>query len=218
VDADTLKLLIPAAAALLGAVIGGLSAYGVARANISGQRQIARDNALREHRKGQLQSLRDLANGRLGAYRNMLHAGIGLPLEDDPTLTPEQRRSRRVETFQRAWDGLYREGDMLGDMAHASVTDAAVLATIKALFDADRVARRKVMAIVPQFREPPTEPAEQQRWRKAIETAVNPMSDAIIAFGLAADRYVYGPEPVSWWQRALYAVKRQPPALLGRKV
>ena len=213
-DADTLKLLIPAAAAILGAVVGGLSAYGVARANISGQRQIARDNALREHRKGQLQSLRDLANGRLGAYRNMLHAGIGLPLED-ATLTPEQRRSRRVETFQRAWDGLYREGDMLGDMAHASVTDAAVLATIKALFDADRVARRQVMAIVQEFREPPTEPSEQQRWQKAIETAVNPMSDAIIAFGLAADRYIYGPEPVSWWQRSRHAVK--PPALPGRK-
>src|SRR5262249_4387322 len=44
-DAETLKALIPAAAAIMGALIGGFSAYLVARANISGQRQTARDNA-----------------------------------------------------------------------------------------------------------------------------------------------------------------------------
>ncbi|MBV9323437.1 MAG: hypothetical protein JO352_06585 [Chloroflexi bacterium] len=213
-DADTLKILIPAVAAILGALIGGFGAYLVARANVAGQRQIARDNALREHRASQLQSLRELANRRVGVYRDLLYASLGVPAMDRRLLS-EQRLARHTERFQQAWNGVYREGDLLGDMAHASVPDACVQRSIKQLLEADVVARGKVMAIVDEWTEPGADPAQHGDWHADIERACGPLSEAIISFGRAADRYIYGPEPVSWWRRALQTVTGQPPAPPG---
>src|SRR5437588_487449 len=81
-EPETARAVATGLFTLLGTLIGGAVGYANARVGIQGQRQIARDNALRQHRLEQLRPFRERANRRLAAYTQMVHAVEGLPFTD----------------------------------------------------------------------------------------------------------------------------------------
>ena len=102
-DPETTRVVFTGLFALGGAAIGGLIAYRNALVGIEGQRRIARDNAIRQHRLDQLRPLRDRANHRLAAYSQMVHAVEGLPLSDPGLFgqTSDDERRKQYAGNQR---------------------------------------------------------------------------------------------------------------------
>ncbi len=72
-DPETAKAWAPVVAAFVGGFVGALSALGVAWANIHGQRQIARDNAMREYRIARANALLDLADRRVREFAAVMN-------------------------------------------------------------------------------------------------------------------------------------------------
>ncbi len=59
---------------------------------------------------------------------------------------------------------------------------------------------------------------EAERWQQALEEVAQPVTEAIIAFGRTADRYIFGPEAVSWWHRFGGLLRRFRPRLPSPKL
>jgi hypothetical protein len=123
--------------------------------------------------------LRDIANGRYTAYRNILHKAIGLPV-DEPAASSQEPASQagRQERADRA---LQDEADILADNAR-SITRTGTQDAIEKLRKADEDTRREIAAMIKRYTEPPTDDSARQQLRDEFDKAMKSLIDAIVEF------------------------------------